>query len=216
MYTIPRGPRTPGSAACHISEQLLAYRSEEQIILGDFNLHHELWGGRTVRASDPESDDLIDLIEEYQLGSLLPTGTITYDDENAQSCIDFCYGTQDLVDRLITCNTDPSIGHNSDNLPITTTLDLRIIQRPKVDTHDWSSMDEKEFRMSLARDLPLPRCSKTKPALDRYAGDVVAAIQVAIGHFTPLKRWSPRARTGWATECKEIRLKARRLKRENG
>ncbi len=82
---------------------LSAYQEEEQIILGDFNLHHELWGGSTVRESDPESDDLIDIIEEYTLSSLLPTDTVTYDDKDAQSCIDLCYGTQDLVDRVVKC-----------------------------------------------------------------------------------------------------------------
>jgi hypothetical protein len=145
----------------------------------------------------------------------LPAGTITYDDKNAQSCIDLCYGTQDLVDRVITCSADPSMDHNSDRLPITTRLDLRIMQRPKVDTHDWAGMDKKEFRIRLARELPPLRCPRTKTALDRYVGDVVAAIQATIDHSTPLKRWSPRARAGWTTECKEIQLKAQRLKRQN-
>jgi YD repeat-containing protein len=198
----------------HLRTALTAHHREEQIILGDFNLHHELWGGPTVRP-DPESDDLIDLVEEFQLSSLLPTGTVTFDDRNAQSCIDLCYGSQDLVARVITCSIDPSIDHNSDHLPITTMLDLRTMQRPEVDTHDWSSMDEKEFRTCLTRELPTLRCPKTKAALDRYVGEVVAAIQAATNYSTPLKRWSPRARAGWTTACKEIQQKARRLKRQN-
>ena len=111
----------------HLRTALSANQDEEQIILGDFNLHHELWGGLTVRERDPESDDLIDLVEDFQLSSLLPTGTIIYDDKNAQSCIDLCYGTQDLVNRVITYSVDPSMDHNSDYLPITTRLDLRIV-----------------------------------------------------------------------------------------
>ncbi|PQE23329.1 reverse transcriptase protein [Rutstroemia sp. NJR-2017a BBW] len=194
---------------------LSAYYGEEQIILGDFNLHHELWGGRTIQTRDPESDNLIDLVEEFQLGTLLPAGTITYDDKNAQSCIDLCYGTQDIVDRIIICNTDPSIDHNSDHLPITTILDLRTIQRQVVHTYDWSNIDEKEFRIRLEYELPILRCPKTKTALDRYVREVVAAIETAIKHSTPLKRWSPRARAGWTAECKEIQLEARRLKRQN-
>ena len=216
VYNPPRSSIHRTSCLPHLRTVLSANQEEEQIILGDFNLHHEIWGGLTVRERDPESDDLIDLVEDFQLGSLLPTGTITYDDKNAQSCIDLCYGTQDLVNRVITCSVDPSMDHNSDHLPITTRLDLRIVQRPKVDTHDWSSMDEKEFRIHLARELPPLRCPKTKTALDRYVSEVVTATQAAISHSTPLKRWSPRARAGWTTECKEIQLETRRLKRQNG
>jgi hypothetical protein len=175
---------------------LSACQEEEQIILGDFNLHHELWGGITVRERDPESDDLIDIIGEFQLSSLLPADTITYDDKNAQSCIDLCYGTQDVVDRVIRCGVDLRMDHNSDHLPITTLLDFRTIQRPQADARDWSNTDEKELRTNLARKLPTPRCPKTRPALDIYVGEVIRAIQSAIEHATPLKRWSPRARAG--------------------
>jgi hypothetical protein len=215
VYNPPRSSDHRTSCLSQLRTALSAYQEEEQIILGDFNLYYELWGGLTVRERDPESDDLIDLVEDFQLGSLLPTGTITYDDKNAQSCIDLCYSTQDLVDRVITCSVDPSMDHNSDHLSITTRLDLRIMQRPKVNTHDWSNIDEKEFRIRLARELPPLRCPKTKPALDRYVGEVVAATQAAINHSMPLKRWSLRARAGWTTECKEIQLKTRRLKRQN-
>lgn len=72
----------------HLSTALSANQEEEQIILGDFNLYHELWGGLTIRESDPKSNDLIDLVEDFQVGSLLPNGTITYDDKNTQSCMD--------------------------------------------------------------------------------------------------------------------------------
>lgn len=41
-----------------------------------------------VRERDPELDELIDIIEEYQLSSLLPADTVTYDDKNVQTCID--------------------------------------------------------------------------------------------------------------------------------
>jgi len=80
------------------------------------------------------------------------------------------------VDRVITCNVDPSMDHNSDYFLIITRLDLRTMQRLKVDTRDWSSIDEKEFRIRLARELLPLRSPKIKLALDRYIGEVVAAI----------------------------------------
>jgi YD repeat-containing protein len=214
VYNPPRSSDYRTSCLPDLRTALSAHQ-EEQIILGDFNLHHELWGGLTVRERDPESDDLINIMEEYQLGSLLPADTVTYDDKNAQSCIDLCYGTQDLVGRVVKCGVDHEMDHNSDHLPITTILDLRTMQRQHAETRDWSSIDEKELRTSLARELPTTRCPKSRHALDRYVVEVTKAIQSAIKHATPLKRWSPRARAGWTSECKETQAEARRLKRRN-
>jgi ribonuclease HI/exonuclease III len=215
VYNPPRSSDYRTSCLPHLRTALSAHQEGEQIILGDFNLHHELWGGLTVRERDPESDDLIDIMEEYQLSSLLPADTVTYDDKNAQTCIDLCYGTQDLIDRVIKCGVDHEMDHNSDHLPITTILDLRMISIQRAETRDWSSIEEKELRTSLARELPTLRCPRSRHALDRYVGEVTKAIQSAIERTTPLKRWSSRARAGWTSECKETQAEARRLKRRN-
>jgi YD repeat-containing protein len=215
VYNPPKSADHRTSCLPHLRTALSAHRDDEQIILGDFNLHHERWGGPTVREKDPEADVLIDIMEEYQLSSLLPANTVTYDDKNTQSCIDLCYGTQDLVDRMIKCGVDYEIDHNSDHLPITTILDLQTRERQQVETRDWSSIDEKELRAHLARELSTPRHPKSKHALDRYVEQVVRAIQSAIEHAAPLKRWSSRARAGWTSECKEIQAEVRRLKRRN-
>jgi hypothetical protein len=203
VYNPPKSSDHRTSCLPYLRTVLSAYQEEEQIILGDFNLHHKLWGGLTVRESDPESDDLIDIIEEYRLSSLLPADTVTYDNKDAQSCIDLCYGTQDLANRVVKCGVDDEMDHNSDHLPITTILDLRTIQRKQVKTRDWSSIDQKELRAKLARELPTLRCPKSRHALDRYVGEVTKAIQSAIEHAIPLQRRSSRARAGWTSECKE-------------
>ncbi|PQE27487.1 zinc knuckle protein [Rutstroemia sp. NJR-2017a BVV2] len=57
--------------------------------------------------------------------------------------------------------------------------------------------NKKEFRIHLVYELPTTQCPKTRSALDRYIGEIVAAIQAAINHSTPLKRWSPRTRAGY-------------------
>jgi hypothetical protein len=119
------------------------------------------------------------------------------------------------VDRVVKCGIDYHMDHNSDHLLITTVLDLRTIQRQQAETRDWSSIDEKELRTSFARELPITRCPKSRHALDRYVGEVTKAIQTAIELATPLKRWSPRSRAGWTSECKETQAEARRLKRRN-
>lgn len=49
------------------------------VIAGDFNRHHELWGGEFTRQHrSHEGEPIIDLISEFQLWSALPQGTPTF------------------------------------------------------------------------------------------------------------------------------------------
>jgi hypothetical protein len=76
------------------------------IILGRFNLHHELWGRSPVQYGDVESQERLGIFGDYQLDSLLPAGTVTFEDRNAQSYINLCYGTSQISDRVIRCGVD--------------------------------------------------------------------------------------------------------------
>lgn len=215
IYNPPNSSINRTSCLPLLKTTLTKYQDEEQIIVGDFNLHHEYWGGPKIRISEPESEDLIEIIEETQLASLLPSATVTYDDKNTQSCIDLCYGTQNIADRVIKCSVDYDMDHNSDHLPITTILDLRIAQRLQRNMYDWPNVDIQKLRANLTHNLPVLRSPRTETALDRYVEEVVKALQLAIDQAIPLKRWSPRARAGWTLECKELQAEARRLKRQN-
>lgn len=104
--------------------------------------------------------------------------------------------------------------HNSDHLPITTRLDIIIKNQLHPEVHNWASTDEKKLQTVLERELLRVKTPKTRAALDRYTAEVVAAIQAAVNESTPLRRYSPRARSGWTNECKEVQAEARRLKRE--
>ncbi|GKT52007.1 uncharacterized protein ColSpa_12188 [Colletotrichum spaethianum] len=100
----------------------------EQIVVGDFNLYHELWGGSEIRKPDAEARELIELMEDFDLINQLPVGTITYMEGDGRSTIDLCLITVGLVDRLIKYGIDDNVNHESDHLPIATSLDLTIAQ----------------------------------------------------------------------------------------
>jgi hypothetical protein len=76
-------------------------QSQEQILLGDFNLHHPMWGGANVRHTDPESADLLAIIEDFNLSNTLPPRTIIYKAGAARTTINLCLATLGLVDRVI-------------------------------------------------------------------------------------------------------------------
>jgi hypothetical protein len=164
------GQHTENRTSClpKLKEALSTYENTSQITLGDFNLHHEHWGGEATASMDPESNDLIDIIQEFQLESMLPTGTVTYDENNYQSCIDLCYATINMVDRIITCGVDKEMDHNSDHLPITIRLDMMAREQSPRKVRNWATMDEKKLRTILEGELPRARRPGSKPALDRY------------------------------------------------
>jgi endonuclease/exonuclease/phosphatase family metal-dependent hydrolase len=96
----------------------------EQVLLGDFNLHHPMWGGPGTRYTDPESEDLIAIIEDYELSNTLLPSTITYEERTSRSTIDLCMVTMGLVDRVIRSHVDRDLDHDSNHLPISTMLDI--------------------------------------------------------------------------------------------
>lgn len=95
-------------------------RPNEQVLLGDFNLHHPVWGGSDVRHTDLESADLLEIMEDFDLNSTLRPGTITYEERNSRSTIDLCLVTVGLVER--------DLDHDSEHLPISTIIDMRVQQ----------------------------------------------------------------------------------------
>jgi hypothetical protein len=73
----------------------------QHLIVGDFNLHHPLWGGPSVTQMHAVAGTLIDGIIEHQLQMLLPLGTITRKKNNEQSTLDLTLTTEMLANRVV-------------------------------------------------------------------------------------------------------------------
>ncbi|KAK7219285.1 hypothetical protein V2G26_007288 [Clonostachys chloroleuca] len=101
VYNAGPNAENKHSALLQMRQILNEHEECEQIVVGDFNLHHAFWGGPTVEHADPEANQLIELIEDFDLTSTLQPGTITYEEGERQSTIDLCLVTLGLVDRLI-------------------------------------------------------------------------------------------------------------------
>lgn len=188
-------------------------RQTEQILIGDFNLHHELWGGSHVPRTEAEAEDLVEIMEDYNLTNTLAPGTITYEEGGRQTTIDLCLVTLGLVDRVIRCEVDRSLDHDSDHLPIVTSLDMSPKLLSRGPSRDWKSIDEKRFRSAVLGKLPPQRRPRTRSALDRYVGEIVAALKSAIETAVPLRTWSPKSRRGWDEECTRVLAETKRLRR---
>ncbi|CVL08851.1 uncharacterized protein FMAN_14093 [Fusarium mangiferae] len=182
-------------------DQVLELSSQhEQVIVGDFNLHHELWGGDRVKRADPNAAELITIMEDHYLTSNLAPGTITYEERDGRTTIDLCLTTPGLVDRLIRCETAADMDHDSDHLPIVTSLDLTVVQLPAKVRRNWKAIDEKALARCLQRELPPQRRPRTRTALDRYVKEVMAAISTAVEEAVPKTNPSTRSKPGWNEE----------------
>jgi exonuclease III len=189
----------------------------EQIIVGGFNLHRELpvWGGDRVQRADPDAAELTTIMEDYCLTSNLAPGTITYEERDGRTTIDLCLTTAGLVGRLIQCEIETDMDHDSDHLPITTSLDLNTVKMIAKPQRNWKALDEKTFTRVLQRELPPQRRSRTKTGLDRHVEEVMAAITAAVDEAVPKTAPSPTSKPGWNEECAAALAESKRLRRRH-
>lgn len=184
----------------------------EQIVLGDFNLHHPSWGGADVQA-DQEADDLILLMEEFEMKQVFPQGIITWRCANSQSTIDLIFMTPLLQESLIQCQTSKLLDCHSDHEPIRTLINLSTVQACQRLSRNWKQTDIKKLGEKLQTYLKastcLPTFGTTLPsalsveAIDSYVENIIQGIQEAISHATPFPNITPRSRPGFIRECKE-------------
>ncbi|KAH6044453.1 hypothetical protein HBI67_247390 [Parastagonospora nodorum] len=205
---------TNAESALDDSRAILREHQEmEQILLGDFNLHHPLWGGPAVRRIHAESEELVAIIEDFDLNNTLPIGTVTFEEANWRSTIDLCLVTMGLVDRVISSEITRDLDHDSDHLPISTTLDMTTQQLERASRRNYKRLDIKKYTKALKDTLPPPRRPETKVALNNYVQEIVTAIKQAIEKGIPEVIVVPQSREGWNDKCKEVLAEAKRLKR---
>jgi hypothetical protein len=189
---------------------------DDQIALGDFNLHHRSWGGERVVREDQEAEELKTIMDRFGLTNTLHEGAITYEERNAQPTIDLCWITVDLLDRLIKSTVDRELDHDSDHFPIITILDMSIKHKNMEPKRNWKKLDEQKLCEALRQTLPQLRRPRTKTALDRYTKGLVEAIDKAIEKVLPKTRKSPKAREGWTNECSRTLADSKVLRRAHG
>jgi hypothetical protein len=194
-----------------VPEQLAAVKDAlqaeqgEQILLGDFNLHHEKWGGRGLRERHKLADLLIDATESRGLDLLLEPGTITRDTikegerglARERTTIDLAFGTDWIKDRLLRCGIRRDLHTGSDHLPVEATFALDTRQQGNAKpSRAWKKMDEKKFEKSLSEALGdltnLGIGLTTSRRIDSFVGRLIESIQHDQGVHAGGKTQPPR------------------------
>ncbi|KAF4227803.1 hypothetical protein CNMCM8980_005984 [Aspergillus fumigatiaffinis] len=204
----------PANSAISTLQRVLGrWQGAEQIVVGDFNLHHPYWGGIKVQTPDPEAEEALQTIEESHLGLLYEPGTITFRARNTETTIDLSLATPSLQDSLIRCRPREDLDHDSDHIPLETVLAKPTRDRVVPEQWNWERTDKERLYTTLARHLPVTTELETERDIDSATQEIVSAILTAVRESTPKSRISPRSIPGWTRECKEAQQLARRLRR---
>ena len=162
-----------------LKRRLAAHPNEEHIVLGDFNLHHEAWGGLGVSKTLIEkSEELLIVTQRWEMEQMVPVGTATYKESTGQSTIDLVFATPLLTESLITCGIAGDFDHDSDHQPILSKWTMRTVDNPLSSQLLLSKIDIPALKKTLAEELAKdPSCTSTTPnELDIKVYSLINAI----------------------------------------
>ena len=195
---------------------------DEQIALGDFNLHHPSWGGPEAK-TDSDSEELLFQMAQMQMEQIRPERTITYRSGQGATTIDLVFATPAIARGLITCSTSDEFDVHSDHEPIVTTTAYKMEQEQPYTRRKWKDLRVDKFRKllqsSMTKDGVIrPHLGgqwghKSNQELDVIVNCLIKLIREATQESAPLVTITPRSKPGFTAECKEAQAEAKRLKR---
>ena len=191
------------------------------VMIGDFNLHHPLWGGSTYPRQHRAAETLIQTMRTAGVELALPQGTITREARRGNSVerttIDLVWLSIDLLPGLIQCRTADELEQSSDHLPITTWLQTGSAPetQPTRQRRAWAMMDNEKFDTIYRSEIEGldNRQLQTREDIEEIVTDLTQAIHRAIDGSTPWSRPCSYSKPWWTPECQEVVHQTRRLRR---
>jgi endonuclease/exonuclease/phosphatase family metal-dependent hydrolase len=145
-----------GAALRLLQDKLPPVREQKEVsylVMGDFNLHHPVWGGDDA-PRDARAEDLLDLMETAGLDNWLAPGTITRDQAGHRSTIDLTLASYSLREQIVVCEVDHRAHADSDHLPIRTLLEINLPElSDPVKRRNWKAMDVEKFLTFVSSNL---------------------------------------------------------------
>ncbi len=192
-----------------INKALEENAEHEQILLGDFNAWHTDWFGRNV-VSKGLAKQLKEITSQRGLRLILEPGTVTRPpnidapDDREGTTIDLIWGTQQVEEQVIHCDTVPELQNGSDHYPIHSSFAFQ--PEPAEFREEWKYKDAdwEAFQGTLEERILRIDKIHTQAQIDFFAEDITQAIQQALNQAVPKLRRSPKMRPGWNKECSEV------------
>ena len=197
-----------------LARDLQEHPHEHTIVLGDINLHHPLWGGRTMLSQHAYADRFIKLAEEHNLTQLTPPGVATWSARGSESTIDLTYATEFIASMVLKCIVQHDLDQHSDHYPIATMIQLQVAKQETTKRRAWKKLDTSILMQSL-RDSGVfnpDQDLRTNEDLDRKVAQIHTAYLQAIDKSVPWTKPSKFANSFWTPECTEAVHYARQLR----
>ncbi|KAE8183794.1 hypothetical protein CF335_g8216, partial [Tilletia laevis] len=206
----------------------IEYDNPAIFVLGDFNLHHELWNPLHYLSSDPRADTLLDIAGKHGLELRSEEGVSTFQHISGQSkatTIDLVWANRLGADLMFSCRTDVAGTHShlSDHRALVhETMGQHEDRAPIRPPQQWDKVDWNDFNGALQVLLPLVpdpaalflphRDQRTR--LDASAQGLVDTIQTVIRKVVPVADVGPRSKRWWDGRLGALRAACAKAERE--
>ncbi|KAM3486342.1 hypothetical protein MY8738_000558 [Beauveria namnaoensis] len=154
-------------------------QDREFVILGDFNLHHPLWSTRHQRGvARSQAEELLTVVETFQLQLLTVPGTITHRWKNGDSTIDLT-SRRRIWHRAQSIARLPSNWTDSDHLPVDVAIDWDFQPATSIKKRLWAMMNVRLLQEKVKERLPDERKVgqlNNHAEIDAYVGTIVKAL----------------------------------------
>ena len=186
----------------------------EHILVGDFNLHHPIWGGIQDPIQHEAASHLIASVERANLQLFTPPGITTWEARGSRSTLDLAFGSPWVFNRLLNCCIRTDLDHGSDHIPIEVSLALEPVIAPIMKKRKWKTLN-KEMVAAGAEELHQPTISTLSAAnIERYTSYLMDFIQELIELTVPWAKPSRRATPWWTQEIQALVTQERQLRRQ--
>ena len=179
-----------------------AGRLVDVVVVGDFNRHDQLWGGDDISLTrQGEADPIIDLMNEFDLMSLLPRGTKTWSGGDFETTVDLVLASSDLASSTVKCMIHGT-EHGSDHRAIETEFDVSVPvpqaqERLLLKNAPWNEIN---VRIAAALES-IPGDGSVQQKTDRLMTVVLGVIRA----LTPRAKPSPYAKRWWTSDLTQLR-----------
>ena len=171
------------------------------VLVGDFNRHDHLWGGEDVSLiRQGEADEIVDLMSDYSLNSLLPRGTKTWQGGEYESTVDLVLASEGLAQNLVSCRTC-STEHGSDHRTIETIFESTTDGAHEQERLLLKNAPWKEIRARIAANSKDASSGSVQERMDA----LVSVVLEAVNALTPKTRPSPYAKRWWTSDLTQLR-----------
>lgn len=209
-----------------LNTELRRTQQHSNLVVGDFNLRNELWGGPGIgeEKCPRAAAYLIEILERHGLNLCFEPGTKTRPARGLareDSTIDLAFATEDICETLIYSGLEMRLDKGSDHRPLSTTFGYQLRTRTATEERYLLKKTNVEtFQATLKTLLPeIPQAGLSIEDIDRLTACIQHALSKAIEESTPKARMGPRSNPGWTRECtvaiREFKKARRRYRKYN-